>query len=89
MSSDWGNFLDTAAGEVSLSRSIMGTRPVGIHQHVQSLAIHRLIYRDTGFRVPMKDIRDNLGKMYYLDALENAVSVLRPCFFVTPRPLRV
>ena len=84
MSSDSGDFLDTAEGEVSLFRSIMRTRPVAIHRHVHILAIHNSIYRDTGFKVPMKDIWDKLGKMYDLDALENAVSVLQPCCFVTP-----
>ena len=84
MSSDSGDFLDTAEGEVSLFRSIMRTRPVAMHRHVHILAIHNSIYRDTGFKVPMKDIWDKLGKMYDLDALENAVSVLQPCCLVTP-----
>ena len=72
--SDSGDFLDTAEGEVSLFRSIMRTRPVGIHRHVHILAIHNSIYRDTGFKVPMQDIWAKLGKMYDLDVLEHGVS---------------
>ena len=76
--SDAGDFLDTAEGEVSLFRSIMRTRPVGIHRHVHILAIHNSIYRDTGFKVPMQDIWAKLGKMYDLDVLEHGVSSLVP-----------
>ena len=76
--SDAGDFLDTAEGEVSLFRSIMRTRPVGIHRHVHILAIHNSIYRDTGFKVPMQDIWAKLGKMYDLDVLEHGVSPLVP-----------
>jgi len=76
--SDSGDFLDTAEGEVSLFRSIMRTRPVGIHRHVHILAIHNSIYRDTGFKVPMQDIWAKLGKMYDLDVLEHGVSSLLP-----------
>ena len=75
MSSDSGDFLDTAEGEVSLFRSIMRTRPVGIHRHVHILAIHNSIYRDTGHKVPMKDIWAKLGRMYDLDILEHGVSL--------------
>ena len=74
--SDSGHFLDTAEGEISLFRSIMRTRPVGIHRHVHILAIHNSIYRDTGFKVPMEDIWAKLGTMYDLDVLEHAVSSL-------------
>ena len=76
MSPDSRNFLDTSEGEVSLFRSIMRTRPVGIHRHVHVLAIHNSIYRDTGFKVPMKDIWEKLNRMYDLEALELAVSLL-------------
>jgi len=76
--SDAGDFLDTAEGEVSLFRSIMRTRPVGIHRHVHILAIHNSIYRDTGYKVPMQDIWAKLGKMYDLDVLEHGVSSLAP-----------
>ena len=75
MSSDSGDFLDTAEGEVSLFRSIMRTRPVGIHRHVHILAIHNSIYRDTGHKIPMKEIWAKLGRMYDLDILENGVSL--------------
>ena len=75
MSSDSGDFLDSAEGEVSLFRSIMRTRPVGIHRHVHVLAIHNSIYRDTGHKVPMKDIWAKLGRMYDLDVLEHGVSL--------------
>jgi len=74
MSSDSGDFLDSAEGEVSLFRSIMRTRPVGIHRHVHILAIHNSIYRDTGHKVPMNDIWAKLGRMYDLDVLEHGVS---------------
>lgn len=80
--SDPGDFLDSAEGEVSLFRSVMRTRPVGIHRHVHILAIHNSIYRDTGFKVPMQDIWAKLGKMYDLDVLEHSVSsssAPRPC----------
>ena len=75
MTSDSGDFLDSAEGEVSLFRSIMRTRPVGIHRHVHILAIHNSIYRDTGHKVPMKDIWAKLGRMYDLDVLEHGVSL--------------
>ena len=78
MSSDSGDFLDSAEGEVSLFRSIMRTRPVGIHRHVHILAIHNSIYRDTGHKVPMKDIWAKLGRMYDLEVLEHGVSRGRP-----------
>ena len=77
MSSDSGDFLDSAEGEVSLFRSIMRTRPVGIHRHVHILAIHNSIYRDTGHKVPMNDIWAKLGRMYDLDVLEHGVSLSR------------
>ena len=77
--SDSGDFLDSAEGEVSLFRSIMRTRPVGIHRHVHILAIHNSIYRDTGFKVPMQDIWAKLGKMYDLDVLEHSVSLSYSC----------
>lgn len=77
--SDPGDFLDSAEGEVSLFRSIMRTRPVGIHRHVHILAIHNSIYRDTGFKVPMQDIWAKLGKMYDLDVLEHSVSLSYFC----------
>ena len=80
--SDSGDFLDSAEGEVSLFRSIMRTRPVGIHRHVHILAIHNSIYRDTGFKVPMQDIWAKLGRMYDLDVLEHGVSLL---FFYPPK----
>jgi len=41
--SDPGDFLGSAEGEVSLFRSIMRTRPVGIHRHVHILAMHNSI----------------------------------------------
>ncbi|KAF9644333.1 hypothetical protein BDM02DRAFT_3181585 [Thelephora ganbajun] len=74
MSSDSGDFLDSTEGEVSLFRSIMRTRPVGIHRHVHILAVHNSIYRDTGFKVSMKDIWAKLGRMYDLDVLEHSES---------------
>lgn len=77
--SDSGDFLDSAEGEVSLFRSIMRTRPVGIHRHVHILAIHNSIYRDTGFKVPMQDIWAKLGKMYDLDVFEHSVSLFYSC----------
>ena len=84
MSSDKEGVLDTVAGEISLFRSIMRTRPVGIHRHVHMLAIHSSIYRETGFKVPIRDIWAKLGKMYDLDALEHAVSILLKCSSSTP-----
>lgn len=76
--------LNTVEGEISLFRSIMRTRPVGVHRHAHMLAIHGSIYRETGFKVPIKDIWAKLGKMYDLDALEHAVSPLSKCFFLLP-----
>ena len=86
MASDPEDVLDTVEGEISLFRSIMRTRPVGIHRHVHMLAIHSSIYRETGFKVPIEDIWAKLGKMYDLDALEHAVSFLSECFFYYPHP---
>ena len=80
MDSGPGDVLNTVAGEISLFRSIMRARPVGIHRHVHMLAIHSSIYRETGFKVPINDIWAKLGTMYDLDALEHAVSLSRTAF---------
>ena len=75
--SEYEYFLDSPEAEVSLFRSIMRTRPVGIHRHAHILAVHNSIYRDTGFKVPMQDLWAKLGKMYDLDTLEHGVSFPR------------
>lgn len=87
MASDSEDFLDTVEGEISLFRSIMRTRPVGIHRHAHMLAIHGSIYRETGFKVPINDIWTKLGKMYDLDCLEHAVSFSLQVLFYHPRLL--
>src|SRR5882762_4923941 len=83
MSPGSGDFLDSEDGEISLFRSVMRTRPVGLHRHVHILAIHTSIYRETGKKVPVEDIWVKLGRMYDLDALEHAVSLLSRCFSTT------
>ena len=86
MVSAQGDVLNTVAGEISLFRSIMRARPVGIHRHVHMLAIYSSIYRETGFKVPINDIWAKLGAMYDLDALEHAVSFF-PSAFSAPGTL--
>ncbi|KAI0071496.1 hypothetical protein K474DRAFT_1606845 [Panus rudis PR-1116 ss-1] len=64
-------FLDTVEGEISFFRSIMRTRPVGIHRHFHVLAMRNSIYRDTGRWVSANDIWEKLKKCYELDILES------------------
>jgi hypothetical protein len=78
MMSESEDFLDSPEAEVSLFRSIMRTRPVGIHRHAHILAVHNSIYRDTGYKVPMQDLWAKLGKMYDLDTLEHGVGLPLP-----------
>ena len=73
--SDINPFLDTVEGEISFFRSVMRTRPVGIHRHFHVLAIRNAIHRDTGIWVTAEDIWKKLRSLYELDALENLVSL--------------
>jgi len=64
-------FLDTVEGEISFFRSVMRTRPVGIHRHFHVLAIRNAIHRDTGIWVSADDIWNKLRDYYELEVLEN------------------
>ncbi|KAH8104726.1 chromatin modification-related protein EAF7-domain-containing protein [Cristinia sonorae] len=69
--SDYGPFLNTVEGEISLFRAVMRTRPVGIHRHFHVLAIRNAIHRDTGQWVTSDDIWEKLSNYYDMDALES------------------
>ncbi|KAL4264778.1 EAF7 family protein [Pleurotus pulmonarius] len=64
-------FLDTVEGEITLFRSIMRARPVGIHRHFHVLTIRNAIYKDTGRLIPPDDIWQKLRSCWDMDALEN------------------
>ncbi|THH28273.1 hypothetical protein EUX98_g5917 [Antrodiella citrinella] len=64
-------FLDTVEGEISFFRSVMRTRPVGMHRHFHVLAIRNAIHRDTGVWVSADDIWSKLKVYYELEVLEN------------------
>lgn len=66
-------FLDTVEGEITLFRSIMRARPVGIHRHFHVLTIRNAIYKDTGRLIPPDDIWQKLRSCWDMDALENIV----------------
>ncbi|KAI9573522.1 chromatin modification-related protein EAF7-domain-containing protein [Boletus coccyginus] len=65
-------FLDSVEGEISLFRSVMRARPVGIHKHFHVLAIRNAIHNDTGRVIPVESIWTKLRTCYDLEALENA-----------------
>ncbi|KAI0917234.1 hypothetical protein AcV7_009719 [Taiwanofungus camphoratus] len=64
-------FLDSVEGEISLFRSVMRARPVGIHRHFHVLTIRNAIYQDTGRLVSIDDIWAKLRCCYDLDNLES------------------
>lgn len=68
-------FLDSVEGEISLFRSVMRARPVGIHRHFHVLTIRNAIYQDTGRLVSIDDIWAKLRCCYDLDNLESIVSL--------------
>lgn len=68
-------FLNTVEGEIAFFRSLMRTRPVGIHRHFHVLAMRNAIHRDTGHWIPADDIWEKLKSCYDLDILESIVSV--------------
>lgn len=65
------HFLNTVEGEIAFFRSLMRTRPVGIHRHFHVLAMRNAIHRDTGHWIPADDIWDKLRSCYDLDILES------------------
>lgn len=65
--------LDSVEGEISLFRSVMKARPVGLHKHFHVLAIRTAIWNDIGRVVPIECIWEKLRSCYDLDALETAV----------------
>lgn len=70
MDVETGHFLDTVSGEVSFFRSLMRTRPVGIHRYFHVLAMRNSIHRDTGHWVSAEDLWLKLKSCYDLDILE-------------------
>lgn len=70
MDIDTEHFLDTVGGEISFFRSLMRTRPVGIHRHFHVLAMRNSIHRDTGHWVTADDLWAKLRSCYDLDILE-------------------
>ncbi|EIM85744.1 uncharacterized protein STEHIDRAFT_97896 [Stereum hirsutum FP-91666 SS1] len=65
------DFLSSVEGEISFFRSLMRTRPVGLHRHFHILSMRNAIYRDTGRHVSIEDLWEKLRSCYDLDALEN------------------
>ena len=74
------HFLDTVEGEISFFRSLMRTRPVGIHRHFHVLAMRNSIHRDTGHWIAADDIWEKLRSCYDLDILESIVSIPPCCY---------
>ena len=72
-------FIDSVEGEIAFFRSVMRTRPVGIHRHFHALAIRNAIQRETGRWVPMEDIWRKLRECYDLDLLESLVRYIITC----------
>jgi MRG-binding protein len=66
-------FLDTVEGEIAFFRSIMRTRPIGLHRHFHVLSIRTVIHQDTGRYVTIDDIWEKLRDCYNIEALENLV----------------
>ncbi|EPQ54433.1 hypothetical protein GLOTRDRAFT_93941 [Gloeophyllum trabeum ATCC 11539] len=85
-------FLDTVEGEISFFRSIMRTRPVGIHRHFHVLSMRTNIHKDTGHLVTVEEIWDKLRQCYDLDTLEGLEYTLPhdPTFesLIAPRRMR-
>lgn len=71
------DFLSSVEGEISFFRSLMRTRPVGLHRHFHILSMRNAIYRDTGRHVSIEELWEKLRSCYDLDALENLVSPLK------------
>ena len=68
-------FIDTVEGEISFYRSVMRTRPVGIHSQFHVLCIRNAIIKETGQSVSIQQIWDKLKSLYDMDALEGLVSL--------------
>ena len=66
-------FLDTVEGEIAFFRSLMRTRPIGLHRHFHVLSIRTVIHQDTGRYVTIDDIWEKLRDCYNIEALENLV----------------
>lgn len=67
------HFLDTVDGEVAFFRSVMRTRPIGIHRHFHALAVRLAIHRDTGQWVDTDDIWGKMRECFNLEILESLV----------------
>jgi len=67
-------FLDSVEGEIAFFRSIMRTRPIGLHRHFHLLAVRNGIHKDTGKSLHIESLWDKLRTFYDLDALEAIVS---------------
>ncbi|KAF9077768.1 hypothetical protein BDP27DRAFT_1208577 [Rhodocollybia butyracea] len=63
-------FLDTVEGEISFFRSIMRSRPVGIHRHFHVLTMRSSIYKDTNHWVAVDELWQKLKTYYDIDALD-------------------
>ncbi|KAI0052723.1 hypothetical protein FA95DRAFT_1532662 [Auriscalpium vulgare] len=64
------SYLDTVEGEISFFRSLMRSRPVGLHRHFHALSMRTAIYHDTGHYVSVDDIWEKLRGCYDLEAIE-------------------
>lgn len=67
------NFLDTVDGEIAFFRSVMRTRPIGIHRHFHALAVRLAIHRDTGQWVDTENIWRKMRECFNLEILEALV----------------
>ncbi|KAH8825391.1 chromatin modification-related protein EAF7-domain-containing protein [Flagelloscypha sp. PMI_526] len=70
MPSSSAAFLDSVEGEISLFRSIMRARPIGIHRHFHLIQIRASVHAETGVLLSVQDIWAKLRTCYNLDALD-------------------
>ncbi|KAI0036444.1 hypothetical protein K488DRAFT_82063 [Vararia minispora EC-137] len=63
-------WLDSVEGEIAFFRSLMRSRPVGMHRHFHAMSMRTAIHHYTGRSVSMDAIWNKLRSLYDLDALE-------------------
>ena len=70
------NILDTVEGEIHFFRSLMRSRPVGVHRHFHVLSMQAAIEKGVKQTVPIEDIWRKLEECYNLDMLEALVCLV-------------
>jgi len=81
-SQDHDDILDTVEGEIYFFRSLMRSRPVGMHRHFHVMSMRNAILKGTGRAVSVEAIWNKLKECYNLEALEALV-----CSFQLYHPL--